>query len=92
MKRIGFGLLGVAVLGLVGRATAEPISFFTEGPGNSWDFKWDDTRNGAPIFQWEDPPSQANCVNLPAVPDGGLTASMLGLGILGLCYVRRIAK
>jgi hypothetical protein len=44
-------------------------------------------------FQWEDLPSQGNWVNLPAtVPDGGLTASMLGLGLLGLCYVRRVVK
>ena len=44
-------------------------------------------------FQWEDLPSEGNWVNLPAtVPDGGLTVSMLGMGVLGLCYVRRMAK
>ena len=163
----------MAVLGLAARATAEPISTFTEGPGHSWDVTWDDTTDGNPIteivavivsgnatfdlpitttiptwtapgtllvskeetfisgptdyadkditlsfaepepdggvvvdiyemngshlaaygsFQWEDLPSQGNWVNLPKVPDGGLTASMLGLGFLGLCYVRRMVK
>lgn len=44
-------------------------------------------------FQWEDLPSQGNWVNLPAsVPDGGLTVSMLGMGLLGLCCVRRMVK
>ena len=44
-------------------------------------------------FQWEDLPSQGNWANLPAaVPDGGLTVSMLGMGVLGLCFVRRMVK
>jgi hypothetical protein len=44
-------------------------------------------------FQWEDLPSQGNWATLPAtVPDGGLTVSMLGMGVLGLCCVRRMVK
>jgi hypothetical protein len=175
LKKIITGLLGVAVLGLLTRANAEPISPFTVGPGNSWDVTWLDTSGGAPVdeivvtvvsatgsfdlamstsiagwtstlvnpdeteafgsqitadktiklsfadpapvggvvvdiseldkgrlaaygsFQWGDLPIQGNWVNLPAgipanIPDGGLTASMLGLGLLGLCYVRRFIR
>ena len=46
-------------------------------------------------FQWENLPSQGNWVNLPAttpIPDGGLTVSMLGMSLLGLCYIRRMVK
>ena len=173
MKNTIYAFLSVVVLGLVARVNAEPISVFTEGPGQSWDVTWSDTSDRNPIneivaiivsgpatfdesittsisgwttpgtlvnpdetsingpvnnadktiklsfadpepagsvvvdiyelyngrlaaygsFQWEDLPSQGNWVNLPAtVPDGGLTVSMLGMGVLGLCYVRRMAK
>ena len=163
----------MVVLGLAARVNAEPISLFTEGPGQSWDVTWNDTSDQNPIneivaiivsgpatfdeslttsisdwttpgslvnpdetsisgpvnaadktiklsftdpepagdvvvdiyelynghlaafgsFQWGDLPSQGNWANLPAtVPDGGLTVSMLGMGVLGLCYVRRMVK
>jgi hypothetical protein len=178
MGKIISGLLSLVVLGLAARATAEPISPFSVGPGHSWVVSWDDTSDGASVdqiiakvvsgpsdfdepisitlggfplagwtstlvneeetkmsgaainvdkdislsfggtapaggvvvdvfelyngrtaaygsFQWEDLPSQGNWINLPAntpIPDGGLTASMLGLGFLGLCYVSRLVK
>jgi hypothetical protein len=173
LKKIIYLFLSVVVPGLVARVNAEPISLFTEGPGQSWDVTWNDTSDQNPIneivaiivsgpatfdesitssisdwttpgilvnpdetsisgpvntadkaiklsfadpepagevvvdiyelynghlaafgsFQWEDLPSQGNWANLPAtVPDGGLTVSMLGMGVLGLCYVRRRVK
>ena len=178
MGKIIYGLFGVALLGWVSQATAEPISPFSVGPGHSWVVTWEDTSDGASVdqiiakvvsgpsdfdepvsitlgglpladwtstlvngeetkisgaainldkdislsfggtaptggvvvdvfelyngrlagygsFQWEDLPSQGNWANLPTtttIPDGGLTASMLAMGLLGLCFVRRMVK
>jgi hypothetical protein len=50
-----------------------------------------DANDHNPPSPWASDPNGMQ-VGIPNVPDGGLTASMLGMGLLGLGYVRRMIK